>query len=328
MSRVEQGEDIVRSNLLLRASLVGACTTAAILGPVNPVETDAESAKLSDVPAQIEAPTVSKFGGEVAAVGEVAAKAAIKIKASSASPRKQMGGPCTSIRRGKDELYLGKACRANAKAATVDGGYPDQEWTYSAVLVGGIYKCGYIRNGVLRKGSIRSDVMRYCSKKYKPLTEKRFSVYKSINCPRILDMEGCRDGAPEKKLVTKRCGKAALYENFATNKPSVLNVLGKRKGGFSGKLEGQKKDESVRWRANTKLGSKAGRAAMVRGVNTDWGFVKKKCISKETNPRVGTITEFTPEQIERIKQDKREWRKLKKLRAERERYISERKRAK
>lgn len=324
MSRVEHGEGAARGDFLRRASLVGTLTAVAIMGPINPADTDrADSADFGSVPAYMEASTTTDLSASTTMVSKLAVKAAAGIKADN----KRARGPCTSIRRGKDELYLGKACRANAKAATVDNGYPDQEWSYSAVLVGGVYKCGYIRRGVLRKATIRSDVMEYCSDAYEPLTEKRFSVYRSINCPRILGMEGCRDGAPGQKLVAKRCGRAALYENFATNKRSVFNVRGTGKGGFSGPITEKKNDvETVRWRANTKLGSKKGRAAMVRGVDTDWGFVKEKCISKDTKRSIGTITEFTPEQIDRIKQNQREWMKLKRLRIEREQHISEQER--
>lgn len=311
-----------RRDKILPASLVGMIAAAALVSPSEVSSADTSkpvaAAEMAGLVVSVETEPPMNFQEYAAQVGNVATNAMLADR----KPR-QPKGPCTTIRRGKDELYLGKACRSNAVASIVDGGHPDQEWIYAAVLVDGIYKCGYIRVGTLPLTKIRQDVVNYCSAQYYPLTQQRFHVYRSINCPEILDMEGCRGAAPKKHLVLARCPETVLYTNFATAEPSVFNVLGKGRGGLSWPIvdhEGIK----VGWRATTRLASKDGSAAMVHG--RKWGFVDDSCINKDGKKHIGPITEFTPEQLRRIRRNKHENRKYEKLVRNRERHIKNRNR--
>lgn len=215
-------------------------------------------------------------------------------------PNESTTGPCTTIRVGPDDIMFGTACPNNSEAITVDTKLDfNQNWSYSLVAVGGIYKCGFVRPNILPKlKQPRRGALEHCKKYYGNLVNDRYTILKNINCPELLPgLEGCRDGATGTNPLPT-CRNNTLYGNYASDRPSPLNIFGTGDGGFSepiGKIE-----PLIKYRAEIKFRSHDFNAAVVRAQK--WGLMARHCI-RTTKMRGGTVTEFTSKQRNKINQN-------------------------
>jgi hypothetical protein len=184
---------------------------------------------------------------------------------------------CTWITDFPSGYYEGEACGNDklTKLRTSAKGRFD----YGSLLVGGVYKCGWVKEGFVptREAHKISGNLKACQKAYKTMSNPH-TFLEAINCK----PGSCQDGTFRTPL-TNECDHK-FYQNFATAAKSVLNVQPTGKSGFSDYVGEQ--FGSVHYRATIKAGSKAGDAIMVRSDKLGWGMMIASCAP----PQAGAVS--------------------------------------
>jgi hypothetical protein len=266
----EQPAGDSRAKHMVRAAIIGGLLTPFVFSFVQTRNADSHASLGSAALPEVTAPSI----------------------ATNADPAEKV---CTTIRRRPEEIMFGTACSDEAQATVIDSGFGDKGWAYSAVLVDGIYKCGYVRTVLPELTQPRRGVIDHCRKHYPALTKERHSLFGRINCPEVLPgVEGCRDGTHGAEL-DENCGNPNLYGNYASDEPSPLNVYGTGNGGFSMWL-GEITD-LIHFRAEINITSQQGSAAVLRA--HEWGMVARHCVDNDYLDG-GTISRLTDGQLENI----------------------------
>ena len=293
-SQIKNFSEVILNNrnLVATASVVGALLFAA------------KAEGMVDV---AQAPVPQNIPAEIfSAVGQTSLKEAVENSADIAETSKEtepqeietheelLDKDCTSIRRRENDIYAGIACKKDgSKYQVVYSHTLNKGWIYSAVLVEEIFKCGYIRPGILPKTLNKPNVVAKCREYFVPFTKDRDKYYGDYNCEEVRpELEGC-NGPTDPKRVSQTCeGNVQMWGNFATAKPSPFNVWGTGGGGFSMLLP-NKFAKAIRYRTQVKPGSVEGKAIVIRDVNNtpslDWGFTKEECSPKDSR-RGGPLT--------------------------------------
>jgi hypothetical protein len=201
---------------------------------------------------------------------------------------------CTSLRRRAKDIYMGIACAEDgAEAETVFSSTLEKGWVYSAVNVGGYYKCAFIMAGVLPEMEHHPKIVSKCEDFYDSLVLQRYEYFKDYNCKEIKPgLEGCRSATPPREINDECQEVPVLYGNFATDDPTPFNVLGTGTGGFSMVLPNEI-NSALGYRVQVRQGSEDGKAIVVRDTNNtaslDWGFTLN-CFIPSSKRRGGTPT--------------------------------------
>jgi hypothetical protein len=194
---------------------------------------------------------------------------------------------CTSIRKKAKDIYMGYACASDGdKSMKIGGGYREKGWVYSLVAVGGIYKCGFVREGVLPElESANQTAANRCITYYPKLVEERFTYFKQYNChayPNGLDK--CDSGTRKSEVQEEDCPDPIISRNFESDDPSPFNVLGTGEGGFEDPLSDEE-HEFVSYRVEAKVSSSEGEPIVVRtlkrGPGLQWGLMNDECVSQD-----------------------------------------------
>lgn len=185
---------------------------------------------------------------------------------SASSPASQKALKCTNIADYPKGYYLGEACSDDLLIKL--GESNPRGFSYGMLIVGGVYKCGWVQDGVVPIDHHRHKSARYCQEASKSLTLNAHAVLKDLNC----SPGECKDGTETKETPT--CDPVA-FANFTTATRSVLNVYPDGKSGFV-EAEGAQ-PHKIYYRATVALSSQFGFAAVVRG-EKGWNFMPQRCV--------------------------------------------------
>ena len=178
----------------------------------------------------------------------------------------ETGVKCTWIMDFPKGYYFGEAC-SNDKLIKLGESNP-RGFSYAMLIVDGVYKCGWVQDGVVPVDHGKHKSVRYCKEAYKSLTFNAHAVLKDLNC----DPGDCTDGTPTKE--TPYC-KPEAFANFSTATRSVLNVYPNGKSGFVEPVGIQ--PGKINYRATIAESSQVGFAAVVRG-NKGWDLMPQACV--------------------------------------------------
>lgn len=235
-------------------------------------------------------------------IGEREKQLARKALSSSVKTDKiqtQKKHTTTTIRKKANDIQFGYAdAQKGDSAQTVDGGYREKGWVYSAVRLKNalirtedgdsyrkdIYKCGFVKEGVLPNKPSRTGAIGHCRDYLNEFRNNRYAFFKNYNCPEVKPgLEGCRDGTYFSR-ITEACTQTSkkdfplIYRNFETDEPSPMNVFGTGDGGFRGVIKENRKT-SVRYRAQIRGQSMNGKAIVVRA--PEWGVMPNECVAAD-----------------------------------------------
>lgn len=277
---------------LIRRSATGMAIGVIGTGMFTEYDNRSEARALSDVPvAPLTIYTPLPKQNPVSEAKDTAAE-----KKSSGDTHEDLKSKdCTSLRRRANDIYMGLACAENgAKADTVYSSTMEKGWVYSAVYVGGIYKCAYVKAGVLPEMQHRPKIIEKCRGFFNALVNKRYEFFNEYNCGELRPgLEGCRSGTPPRGKSEECKDVDTLDGNYATDEPTPFNVLGTGEGGFSMTLPNEI-NAALSYRVEVKQGSAEGKAIVVRDTNNtptlDWGFAHTNCID-DSDRKGGTPTE-------------------------------------
>ncbi|MFI5270908.1 MAG: hypothetical protein ACHQT9_02585 [Candidatus Saccharimonadales bacterium] len=141
-------------------------------------------------------------------------------------------------------------------------------FSYGMLIVNGVYKCGWIKDGIVPRERGPHKSAGYCQQYYKPLTFNAHAYLKDLNC----DPGDCQDGTPTKE--DSDC-KPEAFANFTTSDRSVFNVYPTGKSGLVEPVGAQ--TGKIYYRATVKQSSDQGFAAVVRG-QKGWNLMFQTCV--------------------------------------------------
>lgn len=179
---------------------------------------------------------------------------------------------CSQIVPFPKGYYFGKACSDDRMVKL--GESKPRGFSYGMLIVNGVYKCGYVQDSIvpIERGPHKSAD--YCLQVSKQRIFNPHAYLKDLSC----DPGDCSGG--ESTDAAPECApEVNVYANFATAQRSVFNVYPDHKSGFVG-LEGEQSDK-ISYRATVADSSRAGLAAIVWGINVDWGFTQQECVPEQ-----------------------------------------------
>lgn len=189
---------------------------------------------------------------------------------------------CTSIRTRPNYIYMGWACLSRGDSYTKIGdGHVDKGWAYSVIKLAvkgkDIYKCGFVRDGILPQRAPRPRSVKHCKNYFQSLVKKGDVFFGNYNCGPIKNgYDPCVDGTYYSPTVST-CPNKKTYENFESDDPSPLNVFGTGQGGFRG-VEEKNKRTSVHYRTRYEVPTSKGTVGIVvRAPKWAWG--DDRCVS-------------------------------------------------
>lgn len=187
---------------------------------------------------------------------------------------------CTYISDFPEGYYLGLVCKIPGNVIyKVDSSF-SKKYLYGVIDDDGIYKCGWIKSGVIKtifqyKKSIRQD-MKYCRKIEESLKHPS-THFQNLNCR----PKSCEDGY---KVVINDFCDHTFYANFASSNKSAFNLRPTlTNSGFSMPI-GNQYDNAL-WRGDLNMDSKDGFASDVRSKSIGmWGFISEVCDYTSLHP--------------------------------------------
>ena len=223
----------------------------------------------------------SPFIAETAAEDSLATAPVPALVAGSRQPSRQHHKPGASSHTGKQDVrcsqivpypqgyYYGEACSDDLLVKL--GESSPSGFSYGMLIVNGVYKCGYVQDGVVPIDHHPHKSAGYCLQVARKRIFNPHAYLKDLNC----DPGDCSGGTNTKE--TPECEpEAAVYANFTTAQRSIFNVYPDGKSGFVG-LEGEQPD-TISYRGTVKQNSQDGLAAVVWGSEVSWGFTEQECV--------------------------------------------------
>ena len=175
---------------------------------------------------------------------------------------------CTPITTSPGGYDIGRACQNDTLYKR--GESNPSGFSYGMLVVDGIYKCGWVQDGILKTVPGENlSITDSCKQAYRQLTFNPRSIFSVLNCA----PGACTDGSSPDP-ITPECDHR-IMANFATKNKTIFNLRpNKYNSGFSDVVAVQY--QPVHFRATTKDASVLGKAIVVRN-NSSWGFMRANC---------------------------------------------------
>jgi hypothetical protein len=175
---------------------------------------------------------------------------------------------CTEIMDFPLGYYMGEGCSTDTEYKLWGSKIPG--FDYAVIVIDGIYKCGWIKSGVLdtlpANGATRGAA--YCIANAKSLSKIPYKIIDKLNCA----PGACTDG--RKDYLTIQCNDK-MFRNFASATQSVFNIFPDNNSGFSDYVGEQ--TGYIYYRGSIVYGSESGNAIDVRNNTTGWAFMSTNC---------------------------------------------------